>query len=220
MEPSSAALRQECASLGVALEPGQASRILAHLEELARWNQKHNLVGPGTLADWTERHSLDSLAAARFLPSGSVGIDVGSGAGFPGIPLAIARPDCQFTLVEPRMKRAAFLRSAIAKLDLKNVRVEGRIQLRSRLFDFALSRAVWPLGEWLSRAAPLIGDGGRAIAFLGRNPLPDERLAEEGARNGLRLVETVQYKAGKQPAREVAVFEKAPAFHVEQSPVA
>ncbi len=215
-------LVEEAGRLGVALSRDQAEILLAHVAELERWNRRHNLVGPGNPALWLERHTLDSLAAACRVPRGA-GIDAGSGAGFPGIPLAVARPDCTVDLVEPRRKRAAFLRHVIARVGLENARVreENVASLGGDRFDFAVSRAAWDLEEWLAVGAPLVRPWGRVIAYVGLEPCREEQLRDAGRAAGLELVEAVRYRAGAQPERSIAVFDRpAAVFHVERSPVA
>lgn len=102
----------------------------AHYEELRRWNRRLALVGPGTSSEILARHYGESLAALPLIPpQGGVAVDLGSGAGFPGFPLAVARPDLQMVLVEAREKKASFLRAAArrAALPLRclNVRVSA-----------------------------------------------------------------------------------------------
>ncbi|MHB8416964.1 MAG: 16S rRNA (guanine(527)-N(7))-methyltransferase RsmG [Myxococcales bacterium] len=190
------------------LTAGQAERLLAQITELARWNRRHNLVGPGDPVEWIERHTLDSLAAAPDLPAGA-GIDVGTGAGFPGIPLAIARPDCRLLLLEPRQKRAAFLMNLVAALALPNVIVEARSLSEGEIaeLDFAVTRATWPVSRWLGAGAPLLRRGGRVFAFVSAE-VAEVALAEEGRRAGLDLVGLRRYRAGRQPLRALGVFEK------------
>lgn len=110
--------------------------------ELARWGARMNLVG-STAADAIARHFEDSLAAAPHLPANATVVDLGSGAGFPGIPLALARPDLRFTLVEIREKRLAFLRHVARELALAiEVRATSIEATPGLDFDFALLRAV------------------------------------------------------------------------------
>lgn len=208
MEHSSPALVAAAAALGVQLDAGQAERLLAHLELLDWWNRIHNLVGPGSRMEWLERHTLDSLAAAPLLPSGR-GLDVGSGAGFPGIPLAIARPDCHLTLVEPREKRAAFIVNAVAVLRLQNATV-----LREHLepadlpreAGFAVSRATLPLPAWLELARSLLAPGGQAVAFLGMESWEPARIDAEAAKAGLVDAQLHAYEIPGQPRRTLALL--------------
>jgi 16S rRNA (guanine527-N7)-methyltransferase len=114
----------------------------AFAAELARWGARMNLVG-STDRDAIRRHIADSLAATDHLPRDAVVVDLGSGAGFPGIPLAIARPDLRLTLVEIRAKRIAFLRHVVRELALGiEIRASSIEAPTGRDFDFALLRAV------------------------------------------------------------------------------
>ena len=134
---------------------------------------------------------------------------MGSGAGFPGIPLAVARPDCTITLVEPREKRAAFLSNAVAALGLRNAAVrrehleasesQGEVQ-------FVVSRATLPLPGWLTLAASLLAPGGLAIAFIGIDPLDRDRLDTEASAAGLVDGRLECYQIGRQPVRTLALF--------------
>ncbi len=210
MEPSREQLVDAAAELGVALSAEQAQRLLDHLRLLARWNRAHNLVGRGDPADWLFRHTLDSLAPVPHLPAGA-GIDVGSGAGFPGVPVAVARPDCHLTLCEPRQKRLAFLRTTVAELGLSNVDLWAEpVGSGHSLppFDFALSRATLPIGDWLALAAGLVRDRGVVVAFLGLEPSSEESLRSEGADHGLDLRGRRPYRIGSGPERVLGIFER------------
>ncbi len=209
MERSAPALIEAATRLGVKLDVGQAEQLLAHVELLERWSTRHNLVGPGTPEQWLERHTLDSLAAEPFLPSGPV-LDIGSGAGFPGLPVAVARPDCRLTLVEPRQKRAAFLRNAVATCGLVNAVIEERSVGKGErgAFTAAISRATWPLPRLLELAAPLVASGGRVVAFLGADDWSPEKLSAAGAPLSLDSAELHRYVAGGEPERRLAVFRR------------
>lgn len=198
-----AALQAGARALGLSLRPEQVERLLEQLRLLERWNQKHNLVGPGDPLLWIDRHTLDSLAAASALPSGA-GLDIGSGAGFPGIPLAVARPDCRFTLIEPRRKRAAFLQAVIAALGLENAGVQGACAAAPEA-DFALSRATFPLADWLARSASLVRPGGAIVAFLGAQGL-DAAAGAAAIELGLSAARLLCYRCGGQPPRTLALF--------------
>ncbi len=208
MEHSASDLVVAAGLLGVPLTDSQAEQLRAQLDLLQRWNRTHNLVGPGSPDEWVERHTLDSLAAARFLPAGA-GFDVGSGAGFPGIPIAVARPDCQVTLVEPREKRAAFLSNAVATLGLRNATVvRKRLEPARGLGNarFALSRATLPLPAWLTLAEGLVAPLGLVVAFLGLERWDQDRLDAVATKAGFVDVEVEPYQIGSQPKRTLALF--------------
>jgi len=107
---------------------GAAERLLAHYEELRRWAPRTDLVGPGAAAELLERHYGEALAALPWLPAGPARlVDLGSGAGFPGFVLAAARPDLEVWLVEPRERKAAFLRAAARRAGLSLTVVVARV---------------------------------------------------------------------------------------------
>ena len=142
------ALRVSAALLGPAL-----ARLARYLSELDAWRQRINLTGdlaPEELAV----HALESTAGARLIPDGARLLDIGSGGGFPGVPLAIARQDLVVTLLEPRSKRASFLRHIVRTVPLENAAVLcDRVErLTSPDYDVAVSRALGELAEIIDGA--------------------------------------------------------------------
>ena len=140
-----------------------------HLELLRRWNDRVDLVAPADDARWWDVHVEDSLGALDAVPDGPVRIlDVGAGAGFPGLVWALARPELQVTLTEPRGKRATFIRTAArqtgAVVEVLSERAEA---LAPRRWDLVVGRAVAPYARWLPLAAPLVEPEGRVLALLG-----------------------------------------------------
>jgi 16S rRNA (guanine527-N7)-methyltransferase len=122
-------------------------QISRFLDEIRAWAPRTNLVG-STAAEALERHVQDSLAAAPHLPAGARVVDLGSGAGFPGVPLALARPDLELVLVEGRERRFHFLRHVARRLALRCEVLRQRIEEPpARPYDFALLRAVAPPRE-------------------------------------------------------------------------
>jgi 16S rRNA (guanine527-N7)-methyltransferase len=124
------------------LSDWQAERLGQHYELLTRWNKVLSLTSVRNLEDAVERHYCESVFAAGHLPEGAVSVaDIGSGAGFPGIPMAIVRPDCLVVLIESHQRKAAFLKEA--SRDLANVRVIAkRAEDVAESFDWVVSRAV------------------------------------------------------------------------------
>jgi len=124
------------------LSQPQLDRLNSHYDLLTRWNKVLSLTSVRTLEESVERHYCESVFAARHLPEGSASIaDLGSGAGFPGIPIAIVRQDCSVVLIEAHLRKAAFLKEATR--DLANVRViADRADRVVETFDWVVSRAV------------------------------------------------------------------------------
>ncbi|MCH6563136.1 MAG: 16S rRNA (guanine(527)-N(7))-methyltransferase RsmG [Myxococcales bacterium] len=165
--------------------PSSQARIERYLDELRKWAARSNLVG-STRNDALRRHVEDSLAAARHLPHDARVVDLGSGAGFPGLPLLIVRPDLKLTLVESRERRVHFLRQVVRVLELDCVVQRCRIEdAPAGVFAYALLRAVAPVQKALSLAAPWVKPGGEVwiwtreepaaagSAFVGEIPLGD-----------------------------------------------
>ena len=139
-----------------ALTAAQEAALEAHLDLLMRWNQKLNLTAIRSREEAVERHYCESLFLGARLPAGPLRIaDVGSGAGFPGFPVAVLRPDCAVTLIESHQRKAVFLREATR--GLPNIRVLARrAEDVEDSFDWGISRAVSyaDLGSFLKRLAP------------------------------------------------------------------
>jgi 16S rRNA (guanine527-N7)-methyltransferase len=165
-------LVHDAAALGVALTEHDAARLRQLLEELARWNQHFNLTGLTDLESMLTHHLLDSLAVHRYLHGAAIA-DVGTGAGFPGLPLALVNPERRFTLIDSNGKKIRFVSHAVRTLDLVNVEpLQARVEtLRpERPFDTVLARAFAPLPQLLETIAPLCGSETRVLAMKGKWP--------------------------------------------------
>ena len=178
--------------LGLALPAEARARLLAYLALMRKWNRAYSLTAVDAPEAMVTLHLLDSLAVLPALESALPGArrvaDIGSGAGLPGIPLALARPEWRVTLVEPNGKKAAFLRQAVIELGLGNVEVVERRadDWRSEAgFDAVVSRALSELADFAAMAGHLCGPGGRLAAMKGQHPaeelarLPAGVLAEQ-----------------------------------------
>ncbi len=173
-------LTRGAAGFGIALTPTQVAQLLRLVDELLRWNKAYNLTAITARADILTHHLLDSLAAQPDL-AGKTIADVGTGAGFPGLPLAIVNPDRQFTLVDAVDKKLRFVAHAARELGLCNVAtLHGRVeQLRPAApFDTVIARAFAPLPRMLGWIAPLCGPGTRVVAMKGRWPPGADALDE------------------------------------------
>ena len=162
--------------------------LYAHYQELSLWNRRLSLIGPGTVGEIVERHYGESLAALPLIPpEAAVGLDLGSGAGFPGIVLAAARPGLSMTLVEAREKKWAFLLAAIRRASLPssalNVRVGSPLPagLPARL-DLITSRALKLDPGTLTALAERLSDHGRLLLWVGgEDPQIPPALAADGS---------------------------------------
>ncbi len=140
---------------------------------LLEWNEKMNLTAITDPVEVAQKHFADSLAALPYLQPGTKVIDVGTGAGFPGVPLLILRPELQLTLADSLQKRLTFLETLLRELGLRAQLVHGRAEdlgqnrLYREQFDAALSRAVAGLPVLLELTTPFVKVGGAAIAYKG-----------------------------------------------------
>lgn len=149
----------------------QIAKARAFTARLAADSEVFGLLGPRELPRIWSRHVLNSALLSELIPSGVKVVDVGSGAGLPGIPLAIARPNCHFTLVEPMERRSSWLQTVTQDLELKNVEViRARAEDVQRTdFDIATARAVAALDKLLRLLTPLIrgATSGTVLALKG-----------------------------------------------------
>jgi 16S rRNA (guanine527-N7)-methyltransferase len=165
-------LWQDAATLGVTLTSGDAARLLALTAELARWNRSYNLTAISSPAAMVTHHLLDSLAVNPDLVGTRIA-DAGTGAGFPGLPLALCNPQRHFTLIDATAKKVRFVAHAVSLLGLTNVSaVHGRVEsLQFTVpFDTVLARAFAPIPELLEKVTPLCGPQTRVLAMKGRWP--------------------------------------------------
>ena len=141
---------------------GQVSaRFGTYLELILRWNARTNLTAVRDPEGIIQRHFLESIACARMLPVGiATLLDFGSGAGFPGIPIALCRPEISVTLAESQGKKAAFLQEAVRELDLKATVFAGRAETLSEKFDCVTLRAVDRMEHAIQAAGVLVRLGG------------------------------------------------------------
>jgi 16S rRNA (guanine527-N7)-methyltransferase len=158
-------------ALGVSLDSDQLEKLLKFAALLARWNRAFNLVSRLDMGRLVSRHLLDSLSIAPYLRGPRVA-DLGSGAGLPGLPLAVVRPELSFTLVDRNQRRMRFVRQAKFELGLTNIDVVAVEFARFRpsvLFDTVVSRAVATPAMLWRATAPLLAPGGQALFLVGAN---------------------------------------------------
>lgn len=179
-------LAEHAAVMGLHLSSSAVDQLDAMLGLLAKWNRVYNLTALPDEAKWVSHHLLDSLSVVKVLPSGRL-VDVGSGGGFPGIPIAVAEPHREIVLLDSNHKKTAFLRQAAAELGLVNVAVETRRaeDFNPTLgFNVVVSRAFADLPTFIKLAGHLCSREGRLLAMKGVYPaqelacLPPESIDE------------------------------------------
>jgi 16S rRNA (guanine527-N7)-methyltransferase len=154
-----------------------------YAELLAEAGVQRGLIGPREVPRLWERHLLNCAVLGELVPEGATVCDIGSGAGLPGLVLAIARPDLRITLVEPLLRRTTYLSEVVDDLDLAHVEVvRGRAEALHgrRTFDVVTSRAVAPLGRLLDWSMPLVAPTGALVAMKGQSAV--EEIAAEASR--------------------------------------
>ena len=172
-------LEKGAVELGLALGRGERSKLLQYLALLEKWNQAYNLTAIRDVGRMVSGHLLDCLSVVPYL-TGTRMLDAGSGAGFPGIPVAVARPDIQVVLLDGNQKKTAFLRQAVADLQLKNATVVcERVEAwrTGEKFDFIISRAFAEIAEFIALTEHLLAPGGVFAAMKGVYPFEEiERM--------------------------------------------
>ncbi len=194
-------LKTAALSVGVEIDEVAAEKFDKYAELLVEWNQKMNLTAITDPTDVVIKHFADSVAAAPLLPQGAFSlIDVGTGAGFPGVPIAILRPDCKLTLLDSLNKRLIFLDTVCKALgitaDLVHLRAEegGKNPLYRDTFDVATARAVGGLPLLCEYCLPYVKVGGWFLALKGPT----------GAEEAARSTAAIQKLGGK--TRDVHTF--------------
>jgi len=183
---------------GGALGPAAAELLARYLRLLLPWNERVNLTAARSAEAVVEAHLADGVALLRQLPDRPHRlVDVGAGAGFVGVTLAVLRPDAHCVLLEPSRKRFAFLRAVARELPLPNLvplaeRLEEHLARPDPVpYHVAVSRATWVATDWLVRAEPLVCTGGVAIGFEGARRLelpPGVERLERADRRGSLLI--------------------------------
>jgi 16S rRNA (guanine527-N7)-methyltransferase len=182
-------LRAGSHELGISLQQSQYDQLLEYLHLLAKWNQVYNLTAISDPGRMLHYHLLDSLTLMPLLLGADKLLDVGSGAGLPGIPLAIAMPATVCVMIDSNARKTRFIRQAIAHCGLKNAQVvHARVQdyHAPDSLDFIVSRAYAPLAEFCDSVAHLLGPGTRMLTMktgLGKKEArqldPDRFVIEE-----------------------------------------
>ena len=180
--PPAEVLRRGLVRLGLDVPPAGQARLMAYLDLLARWNRVYNLTAVRDPHEMVIRHLLDSLAVLPWVRGPRI-LDVGTGAGLPGIPLAIALPGAEVSLLDRSAKKTRFLTQVLAELELTNaavVRCRVEDYHPGQLFDTVISRAFAALETFVAAAARLCRPGGRLLAMKG--PLAERETVAGGHR--------------------------------------
>jgi len=164
----------------------QINAFMTYLSELKKWNKAYNLTGLKEDEEIITMHFLDSLLYLRAMPDETITLaDIGTGAGFPGIPIKIIRPDIQMYLIEPSGKKSAFLRHIIRQIHLEQIAViEKRIEeitVNKELpcaVDIGVTRALFDIGTFIKKASHIMRPGG--ILILNKGPKVHEEIAKIG----------------------------------------
>ena len=194
--------------LGIALDAVQATALMRLLTELREWNTRFNLTAIREPADMVDKHLLDSLSIQPYLHGRRIA-DIGTGAGFPGLPLAVVNPRRSFTLIEATGKKVQFVRHAIEALGIENVEI---IQARSETwrprapFDCVIARALGKVADFIRVAGHLCARDGRMLAMKGRHPTGEIEELPRGWR--VRALHDL-HVPGLAAARCVVVIERA-----------
>ena len=175
-------LQQGCQTLGLNLSENQLQQLDAYLQLLDKWNHTYNLTAVRDSQRMVSHHLLDSLSLVPHLGQIRHLLDVGSGGGMPGIPVAIVRPDIQVVLIDSNHKKTAFLRQAALELQLPNLQViTDRVEnyQPAQLFDGMVSRAFAELADFVRLTRPLLAPNGAWLAMKGVHPYEEiDQLSE------------------------------------------
>ena len=177
-------LQAGMAELGLKLPADAPTTLCSYIEVLQQWNRKYNLTAVRAPAQIVSRHILDSLAVTPWVHGTRV-LDVGTGAGLPGIPLAVAFPERRFTLLDSNGKKTRFVTHAVTTLGLRNVEVvQARVEAYRAAQPFAtvITRAFATVGEFLEVSAHLGATGTRWLAMKGAPPADELQALPVGFR--------------------------------------
>lgn len=194
---------KEIERLGLTPDLDQRALILDFIATLLKWNEAASLISPKDEACLFLRHFCDSiqpLLLFGFKKNATV-LDIGSGGGFPSIPIRVFRPDLSFVLVESNRKKAAFLKEIIHKLNLDNVAVyNGRIEnmpMPENKFDYVISRGVTTMQKFAQMAKPFVASDGRIYSFKSKNFDQDlQDITANKDTEGIRINEIAEYDLG------------------------
>jgi 16S rRNA (guanine527-N7)-methyltransferase len=178
MDACAEKLRQGLSALALDVTAAQVNTLLNFIRLMDKWNKAYNLTAVREPLDMVSLHILDSLAILPYIQPDRVA-DIGTGAGLPGIPLAIFLPDCRFTLVDSNSKKTRFVQQAVLELQLKNIEVvHSRVETLqpAQLYSTVITRAFASMADIINLTGHLLADDGVLLAMKGQQP--DAELAE------------------------------------------
>jgi 16S rRNA (guanine527-N7)-methyltransferase len=184
-------IRLGCDALDLRLDETAIQRLARLVLLLDKWNRVYNLTAVRDPQAMVSRHILDSLVVLPWLRGVSL-LDVGTGAGLPGLPIAIARPDCAVTLLDSNAKKLRFARQAVTELGLHNVKiVQQRMQeyRSAQAFDMVISRAVASITDLYRESAHLVKPGGRMLFMKGALPHAEIEAFEHREQLGIEALQ-------------------------------
>lgn len=210
------------AQAGLVLPRETEAAFTAYLQELQRWNRRVNLTALRAEREILVKHFLDSLMALKAIPgwSGRRVVDLGTGAGFPGLPLRLAVPEIRLVLVEASFKKAAFLSAVVRMLGVPDVRIaQERIEqfaehaANRQGFDAVLIRALGKRERLLPLAAPLVASGGRVLLWRGKDQGERTYWESEAGRRGFSVERRFPYRLPDgEEVRQIVVLKREAAW--------
>lgn len=183
MESNRTLLVEGIAALNLLVDDQQIDQLLAFINLIEKWNKAYNLTAIKKQDDIIRLHLLDSLTVIPYLAGERI-IDIGTGAGLPGIPLAICLPQIAFILLDSNAKKTRFVQQAVLELKLANVQIvhsRSEDYLPEQMFDTVITRAYAELSDIVATTKHLLADNGMIIAMKGR--CPESELAQVTAKN-------------------------------------
>lgn len=201
-----AILAQGIAEAGLPIDAQKQQKLLAYLTLMQKWNKVHNLTAVRDADEMVVLHLLDSLVVLPFI-DGKALLDVGSGAGLPGIPLAICLPELKVTVIDSNNKKVSFMRQAKAELGIENLEVlGGRVEeiAPNHKFDMVISRAFSDLDLFISLTHQLCDAQGKWLAMKG--VYPEAELAELEKNTGITASKIEELKVPGLAAQRHLVF--------------
>ena len=201
---------------GIGLSWDQIYKLGIFLDELEEWNKKLNLTGLCSRQSIINELLIDSMMPAPFMPDDGTLLDIGSGAGFPAIPIKICKPGLKCQLMEPNSKKISFLKQIIRLAELEKIDViKGRIEKEEGLlhpegYDVITSRGLAPLPQFLTWGAPHLAPGGLIVAFLGsQSEEALKKSADVMRKHHLFLFKSTSYSlSGKSSERNLLILKR------------